>query len=158
MGFLTSILTTVTKFLPSIGTGIVSGIKAGVQDAASRMGDSLLSSSTSDMSGAVRTYRNQYSFWSSQKPMGPYARFDKRLFEMTKVGGKYGVKPMGYFDDPFRGYILNPHRGYNEKLIARPMGFLPKDLLRNNKLPSIPTMMSRGQNSLFFPERRITNC
>lgn len=122
MGFLTSILTTVTRFLPSIGTGIVAGVKAGVQDAASRMGDSLLSSSTSDMSGAVNTYRKQYSFWSSQKPMGPYARFDKRLFEMTKVGGKYGVKPMG---------------------------FLPKDLFRNSNLPSIPTMMSRGQNSLF---------
>lgn len=133
MGFLTSILTTVTRFLPSIGTGIVAGVKAGVQDAASRMGDSLLSSSTSDMSGAVNTYRKQYSFWSSRKPMG-------------------------YFDDPFRGCILNPHGGYNEKLIAKPMGFLPKDLLRNNKIPSIPTMMSRGQNSLFSSEHRITNC
>ena len=140
MGFLTGLLTAATKFLPSIGTGILEGIKAGVQDAASRMGDSLLSSSTSDMSGAVSTYRKQYSFWSSQKPMGPYARFDKRLFEMTKVGGKYGVNPN-----------------------TKPMGFLSNLIPKNIKadavgLPIIPLRMSRGQTSLFSSEYRMTNC
>lgn len=140
MGFLTGLLTAATKFLPSIGTGILEGIKAGVQDAASRMGDSLLSSSTSDMSGAVSTYRKQYSFWSSQKPMGPYARFDKRLFEMTKVGGKYGVKPMGY------SQILRDLINKKPDAIGLPIGL------------QIPAIMSRGQNSLFFPEYRMTNC
>lgn len=131
MGFLSGIINIATKVLPSVGEGIIAGVK----HFASNMDDSLLSSSTSDMSGAVRTYRNQYSFWSSQKPMGPSARFDKRLFEMTKVGGKYGVKPMGYFVDPVSGLLS--HTGFH---------------------PLNPTIMSRGQNSLFFPERRITNC
>lgn len=53
MGFLTGLINIATKVLPSVGEGIIAGVK----DFASRMGDSLLSSSTSDMSGAVSTYR-----------------------------------------------------------------------------------------------------
>ena len=69
--------------------------------------------------------------------MGPYARFDKRLFEMTKT---HGVKPMGY------PQILRDLKNKKPDAIGLPIGL------------QIPAIMSRGQNSLFSPEYRMTNC
>lgn len=142
MGFLTGLINIATKVLPSIGTGVISGVK----DFIGRMDDSLLplDNSTSSKSFAVSAdwYRKFYFNWK------------KDSMDSSK---ERSIKFNTSYSHPLQSTLI-----WQIQHGKFPMGIPPMSIFkfRDTGIKPIPLKIantSGTKSSLFFLECRLTN-